>query len=136
MAKQVYKKLTSAQSRKALSLAKKGVSQQKIAKSLGIAKQSVATHLRAKKVGKRAAGTFWQDVKSYQRLEGLTWVEARKRAYNTVFWGEKRAKRAGKEFQTWQDFWDDQKEKYKKLSEEEQKEALAEDMEEKYLVSV
>lgn len=134
MVERTYKQLTATQKKKAASLAKKGVSQQKIAKSLGVAKQRIASHLKLKGVGKRATGTFWEDVKTVQRLEGLTWKKARGKAYNTVFWGKKRAKKAGKKFKTWQEFWDDIN--AEDIRGKERDELIAEEMEELYLVSV
>ena len=134
MGKQIYKKLTDAQGKKAVSLAKKGVSQQKIANKLGIAKQSVATHLIAKGAGKRATGTFWQDVKKMQDF-GYTWKEARKATFGTPKWREKRAKRHGKsEWKDFKEFWADQKRQYE--SAQERHDALEAEMETTYFESI
>lgn len=132
--KQVYKTLTKTQAKKASTLAKKGVSQQKIAKKLGIAKQSVATFLRGKGIGKRATGTFWEDVKAYQTLSEESWVESRLAVYKTQKWGKRRAAKHGKsEYKDFKEFWADQKRQYE--SQEESQEKLAEEMEDTYFES-
>ena len=125
--KQVYKALTAAQGKKATSLAKKGKSQKAIAKSLGVAKQRVATFLKTGGVGKRAVGTFWGDVKNMQSL-GYSWKDAQKKIYFSPKWTKKRALRKKKGYKTFQEFWAEQEEEYK--SQQEKQQALTEEMEE------
>jgi len=106
--KQTYKPLTQWQEKKATARAAKGWNQERIAKSLGVAKLRVNRYLQAKAIGKRRpAGTsmFWSDVKSIQRMRGMSYKEATKRVGMTKFWGTKRAEKAGKNYKRIADFW-------------------------------
>lgn len=101
------------------SLTRKGYSQKKIAKTLGIRKMKVVTYQKTHKIGKRVPSDFWGGVKYLQKAEEITWVEARKATYNMPMWARKRAKRQGKEYKSYSEFWEEWKEKWKYATEEE-----------------
>lgn len=119
-------KLTKTQETGAISRSLKGWSQQKIAKSLGVAKWRVNAYLVSKKVGKRRKSEFWGSVKAVQEATGYSWVKVRKTVYHAPKWSEKRATRMGKRFKSWREFWDECKQEG--LSQEE-KMAKMEEME-------
>jgi Txe/YoeB family toxin of Txe-Axe toxin-antitoxin module len=78
------------------SLTKRGYSQKKIAKTLGIRKMKVVTYQKTHKIGKRAKGgarEFWSDVRSYQRMYGKSWRTATVQVKHTPYWGTKRLKK-------------------------------------------
>lgn len=78
------------------SLTKKGYSQKKIAKTLGIRKMKVVTYQKAYKIGKRAEGgaqDFWKDVKHIVELKGKTWSKAKTEVKYSKKWFERRKKR-------------------------------------------
>jgi len=106
--KQAYKPLTQWQEKKATARAVKGWSQERIAKSLGVAKLRVNRYLQAKTIGKRrAAGTsmFWNDVRSTQRQNEVSWKKAIQQTKGTKFWGERKAARLNKKYKQIADFW-------------------------------
>ena len=90
--KRVYRKLTQKQLGKVRSLTKKGKTQAQIAKTLGIAKQSIATAQRKVKIGVRRPSPFWQQVKRLKAESGLSHKEAREQVFNYPKWGKKRHK--------------------------------------------
>jgi len=129
--KQTYKPLTQWQEAGAISRALKGVSQQKIAKALGVSKYRVSKVLKAKGVGKRrkdTGDTFWGSVKAVQEATGYTWKRSRKTVYHAPKWGKKRAERMGKTYKRWEDFYkeaeaealtaEEKKQKYEEESDE------------------
>jgi transcriptional regulator with XRE-family HTH domain len=128
--KQTYKVLTQWQETGAISRAQKGWSQERIAKSLGVAKIRVSRVLKAKKVGKRRVSPFWKSVTDVQEATGYTWKEARETVYHAPKWGKKRAARAGKKYKRYEDFWKWVREE--ELSEREVQEKMEEEMEEYY----
>ena len=74
------------------SLTRKGYSQYKIAKTLHIRKQKVATYQKKHKIGKRAVGgakEFWKDVKA---MKGTLEI-SREKAIKKVKYGAKWFKR-------------------------------------------
>ena len=78
------------------SLTKKGYSQKKIAKTLGIRKMKVVTAQKALKIGKRVKGgakEFWSDVKAMKALKGQTRKETIKEVKFSKKWFERRQKR-------------------------------------------
>ena len=95
------------------SLTKKGYSQKKIAKILGIRKMKVVTAQKALKIGKRVEQPFWSDVKALQSLEESSWAKARKDVFNAPKWARKRAERQGKEYKSFKEFWQEWREKWK-----------------------
>ena len=88
--KRTYKTLTKAQTTKVTSLTRQGKTQAQIAKTLGIAKQSIATAQRKVKIGKRRPSPFWDQVRATQKASGATWKESRILVYNAPKWGKKR----------------------------------------------
>lgn len=132
--KQVVKPLTQWQEKKAIARAGLGWNQDKIARSLKVAKQRVSRVLIAKKAGKRAvptgASAFWSDVKIVQRLRTVSWKKATKITYHEPFWGSKRAAKQGKKYKRYQDFWDEVHKQ--RLSEEEKEKKWQEESEEYY----
>jgi len=111
--KQTYKPLTQWQEKKATARAAKGWNQERIAKSLGVAKLRVNIYLQAKAIGKRRApGTseYWNDVRSTQRQNKVSWKKAIQQTSGTKYWGEKRATRLGKKYKQIADFWEEAKE--------------------------
>jgi hypothetical protein len=78
------------------SLTRKGYSQKKIAKTLGIRKMKVVTAQKLLKIGKRAKGgarEFWKDVKGIKQLKEITRGEAIKEVKFAKKWFERRQKR-------------------------------------------
>ena len=75
------------------SLTRKGYSQKKIAKTLGIRKMKVVTAQKALKIGKRVKSPFWSDVRSYQRMYGKSWKVSTVQVKHTPHWGGKRLKK-------------------------------------------
>jgi predicted transcriptional regulator len=78
------------------SLTRKGYSQKKIAKTLGIRKMKVVTYQKTHKIGKRAAGgakEFWKDVKGMTALKGQTRKETIKEVKFSKKWFERRQKK-------------------------------------------
>ena len=78
------------------SLTRKGYSQKKIAKTLGIRKMKVVTAQKALKIGKRVekgAKEFWKDVKATKTLKEITRKEAIKEVKFAPKWFKKRQKR-------------------------------------------
>lgn len=78
------------------SLTRKGWSQKKIAKTLGIRKMKVVTYQKAKGIGRRAKGgaqNFWKDVKTIVELKGKTWSKAKTEVKYSKKWFERRKKR-------------------------------------------
>jgi hypothetical protein len=78
------------------SLTRKGFSQKKIAKTLGIRKMKVVTYQKSHRIGKRAVGgaeDFWKDVKSYKRMYGKSWKTSIVQVKHTPHWGGKRLKK-------------------------------------------
>jgi transcriptional regulator len=98
--KRQYKTLTPTQTKKVRSLTKKGKTQAQIAKSLGIAKQSVSTAQRKAKIGKRRPSPFWQAVKRVKEDTGVSHKRATNLVSQNKKWGAKRAARAGKKWRT------------------------------------
>jgi len=105
--KQTYKPLTQWQEKKAVARAKKGWNQRKIAKSLGVSKQRVVNVLVPKGVGKRAPKSeFWDDVKTFQKWNEVSWKTARERVYHLPYWGKKRAAKSKKmKYMGWKEFY-------------------------------
>ena len=124
------KTLTQWQEKKIRGQTKAGWSQKKIARGLGIAKWRVAGFQKAKSIGKRRKGGFWDVVKITQEasLRPLSWKAARKKVYYQEIWAERRARRKGKMTKTFQEFWQD--EYIKSLSQEEKEKLLRDEMEE------
>ena len=75
------------------SLTKKGYSQKKIAKTLGIRKMKVVTYQKTHKIGKRAAQPFWKDVKGIVEMKGKTWKQAKMEVKYSKKWFVKRQAR-------------------------------------------
>lgn len=78
------------------SLTRRGYSQKKIAKTLGIRKMKVVTYQKTHKIGKRAEGgaqVFWRDVAHEQELYGLSRRQARLRVKYSKKWFTKRQAR-------------------------------------------
>lgn len=78
------------------SLTRKGYSQKKIAKTLGIRKMKVVTYQKIHKIGKRAKGgavDFWKDVTSYQRMYKKSWHTSTVQVKHSPYWGGKRLKK-------------------------------------------
>jgi hypothetical protein len=78
------------------SLTKRGYSQKKIAKILGIRKMKVVTAQKALKIGKRAKGgatTFWSDVRHERDLYGRSWSKSKTKVKYSKKWFERRQKR-------------------------------------------
>ena len=76
------------------SLTRKGFSQKKIAKTLGIRKMKVVTYQKTHKIGKRAVKSeFWSDVRSYQRMYGKSWKVSTVQVKHSPYWGGKRLKK-------------------------------------------
>ena len=75
------------------SLTRKGYSQKKIAKTLGIRKMKVVTYQKTHKIGKRVASEFWNDVKAYQRMFHKSWKTSIVQVKHTPHWGGKRLKK-------------------------------------------
>ena len=72
------------------SLTKKGYSQKKIAKTLGIRKMKVVTYQKTHKIGKRVASPFWSDVKTVKKALGVGHTEATYIVKNSSKWVNKR----------------------------------------------
>jgi SOS response regulatory protein OraA/RecX len=75
------------------SLTRKGYSQKKIAKTLGIRKMKVVTYQKAHKIGKRVTQPFWRDVKSTMELKEVSRVKAIKEVKFAPKWFKKRQAR-------------------------------------------
>ena len=78
------------------SLTKKGYSQKKIAKMLGIRKMKVVTYQKTHGIGERATGgaqNFWKDVKTIVELKGKSWSKAKTEVKYSKKWFERRQKR-------------------------------------------
>jgi predicted transcriptional regulator len=78
------------------SLTRKGYSQYKIAMTLHIRKQKVATYQKTHRIGKRTVGRapeFWRDVKAMRALKGQTRKETIKEVKFSKKWFERRQKR-------------------------------------------
>jgi len=105
--KQPYKALTQWQEKKAIAWSKKGWNQDKIARSLKVAKKRVSRVLITKKVGKRQAkNEFWKDVKTFQKWNEVSWKTAKDRVYHLPYWGKKRAARSKKmKYMGWKEFY-------------------------------
>jgi Txe/YoeB family toxin of Txe-Axe toxin-antitoxin module len=72
------------------SLTRKGYSQKRIAKILGIRKMKVVTAQKALKIGKRVKSPFWSDVRSYQRMYKKSWKTSTVQVKHSPYWGGKR----------------------------------------------
>ena len=119
MGKRKYAVLTKAQGKIVTSLIKKGYSQKYAAKKIKIAKKSVSIFVKKKKIGKRAVGLFWGDVKTLSRTEEISYKEARKATFNQPYWARKRAVRQGKEYKSYSEFWKEWREKWRDATEAE-----------------
>ena len=75
------------------SLTRKGYSQKKIAKTLGIRKMKVVTYQKSHKIGKRALQPFWRDVKSIMELKQVSRKDAIKEVKYAPKWFKKRQAR-------------------------------------------
>ena len=75
------------------SLTKKGFSQKKIAKTLGIKKMKVVTYQKEHKIGKRVVSKFWEDVKHERELYGRSWKKSKTKVKYAKKWFERRQKR-------------------------------------------
>ena len=79
------------------SLTKKGYSQYKIAKTLKIRKQKVASYQKTHKIGVRApekgAVKFWKQVAMRKESEDVTRKEAIRETKYSKYWFERRQKR-------------------------------------------
>lgn len=78
------------------SLTRRGYSQYKIAKTLHIRKQKVATYQKTHRIGKRAVGgakEFWKDVKTFKETLGITREKAIKKVKYGAKWFERRQAR-------------------------------------------
>lgn len=95
------------------SLTRKGWSQRKIAKALGIRKMKVVTYQKAHGIGKRVEQPFWVAVKIAQRDREISWKEAREITREQPYWARKRAERQGKEYKSYSEFWKEWKEKWR-----------------------
>jgi predicted transcriptional regulator len=82
------------------SLTRKGYSQYKIARTLHIRKQKVATYQRTHRIGKRApeggAKEFWKDVTKYKEITGSSHKEATEAVKFGEKWFSKALKRGNK----------------------------------------
>jgi predicted transcriptional regulator len=93
------------------SLTRKGYSQKKIAKTLGIRKMKVVTYQKTHRIGKRVVGgarEFWKDVKRTKEMKGISRGKAIKEVKYSKLWFEKRqarlkgvAKARDEMFQKW-----------------------------------
>ena len=101
------------------SLTRKGYSQKRIAKTLGIRKMKVVTYQKSHKIGKRVEQPFWRDVKALQSLEESSWEKARIDVFNAPKWARKRATRQGKEYKSYAEFWKEWKAKWRDATEAE-----------------
>ena len=75
------------------SLTRKGYSQYKIAKTLGIRKMKVVTAQKALKIGKRVKQPFWDDVRHERELYGLSWSKSKTKVKYAEKWYKKRQAR-------------------------------------------
>jgi FixJ family two-component response regulator len=79
------------------SLTRKGFSQKKIAKTLGIRKMKVVTYQKTHKIGKRAmkrgAQDFWSDVRHERELYGRSWNKSKTKVKYSKKWFERRQAR-------------------------------------------
>ena len=75
------------------SLTRKGYSQKKIAKTLGIRKMKVVTAQKLLKIGKRAKQPFWEDVRHERELYGRSWSKSKTKVKYSKKWFERRQKR-------------------------------------------
>ena len=117
--KREYKALSTTQGRKVIALTKKGVSQKDAARKIGVAKLRVSQFLLSKKVGRRRESEFWSDVRTHARTREVTWKEAREVTFTQPFWARKRAKRQGKEYKSYSEFWKEWREKWRDATEAE-----------------
>lgn len=101
------------------SLTRKGWSQKKIARTLGIRKMKVVTYQKTHKIGKRVKSEFWSSVKTSQRDREISFKEARELTFNQPYWARKRAVRQGKEYKSFKDFWQEWGEKWREADETE-----------------
>ena len=72
------------------SLTRKGYSQKRIAKTLGIRKMKVVTYQKMHKIGKRAVQPFWRDVKGIMEMKEISRKEAIKEVKFAPKWFKKR----------------------------------------------
>ena len=75
------------------SLTRKGYSQKRIAKTLGIRKMKVVTYQKTHKIGKRAKQPFWRDVKTTMEMKEVSRAEAIKEVKFAPKWFKKRQAR-------------------------------------------
>ena len=75
------------------SLTKKGYSQKKIARTLGIRKMKVVTYQKTHKIGKRVISPFWSDVKTIREMKGVSHAKAIKEVKFSRKWFTKRQAR-------------------------------------------
>lgn len=101
------------------SLTRKGLSQYKIAKTLHIRKQKVVTYQKTHKIGKRQVSEFWSEVKQQARSREISWTESRDIVKTQPYWARKRAKRQGKEYKSYSEFWKEWREKWRTATEAE-----------------
>ena len=76
-----------------VSLTRKGYSQKRIAKTLGIRKMKVVTYQKTHRIGKRAVQPFWRDVKSTMEMKEVSRAEAIKEVKFAPKWFKKRQAR-------------------------------------------
>lgn len=95
------------------SLTRKGLSQKKIALKLHIRKSKVVVEQKKLKIGKRKVSEFWDSVKTARRDREITWKEAREITKDQPYWARKRAKRQGKEYKSYSEFWKEWKTKWR-----------------------
>ena len=104
------------------SLTKKGYSQKRIAKTLGIRKMKVVSYQKTHKIGKRVEQPFWSSVRAQARDREISWKEAQKITKEQPYWARKRAARQGKQYKSYAEFWKEWKEKWRDATEAEQEE--------------
>ena len=104
------------------SLTRKGYSQKRIAKTLGIRKMKVVTYQKTHKIGKRAESPFWSSVRAQARDREISWGEAREITKNQPYWSRKRAAKQGKQYKSYAEFWKEWRTKWKTATEAEKEE--------------
>lgn len=82
--------MTRIEERKIRSYTKKGWSQKKIARTLGIRKMKVVTYQKTHKIGKRVESPFWKDVKTIREMKEISHAEAIKEVKFSKKWFTKR----------------------------------------------
>lgn len=119
--------LTKKQEIKIRSLSKKGISQQKIAKTLHVRKQTISTYMQKAAVGKRAApegaARYWKDVSKVMEVTDASRSVASAFVGRQKKWGTKRAEKVGKHWSPIperQKFWRDWKEAWREATKEEE----------------